>query len=379
MEYVNLAQDKINLYLAGKDENYFELNENGMLNDRIKQAAKKTNAANADFLKKAITLLKKNGEEDAIYLKQLEAKQNFFLARSFCKKEGKIRTFDEAFDYAKKALQAQPNAAYVYNVMYNLFYKSNKKDSALFYIKKAISLAPNWTYALCNIGIGFSDLHQYDSAKWYYKKAISIGPKLDCGYLGLGNVFCDLHQYDSAKWYFKKSISIDPKNVEEYINLGNVFFYLHQYDSAKWYFKKSISIDPKNAIEYNNLGSVFRNLNQYDSAKWCFSKAILLNPNYPDCYVNLGDLFLTVLHQFDSAATYLKQALILNPKEINAAYNFCCLYSLKKETKQALYYFEQALQNGYKDLAHIKEDTDLDYIRNAEKFKALIKKHFPNQ
>ena len=49
-------------------------------------------------------------------------------------------------------------------------------------------------------------------------------------------------------------------------------------------------------------------------------------------------------------------------------YNLACLYSLKKDKKKAVAFFEKAVNGGYDDYSNAKEDTDLDYIRNEPNF-----------
>ena len=57
---------------------------------------------------------------------------------------------------------------------------------------------------------------------------------------------------------------------------------------------------------------------------------------------------------------------------VNAFYNLCCTYSLLNNKTKALEYFEKSVNAGYGDYSHIKADTDLDNIRNEEKFKTLV-------
>lgn len=54
-----------------------------------------------------------------------------------------------------------------------------------------------------------------------------------------------------------------------------------------------------------------------------------------------------------------------------AYYNFSCAYSLINNKPLALEYLEKAIQAGYYNYPHIQEDTDLDNIRNEQKFKSL--------
>ena len=54
-------------------------------------------------------------------------------------------------------------------------------------------------------------------------------------------------------------------------------------------------------------------------------------------------------------------------------YNFACLYSLQNKKKKALQTFEECVKFNYNDYQHILQDTDLDNIRNDNKFKELLK------
>jgi hypothetical protein len=45
---------------------------------------------------------------------------------------------------------------------------------------------------------------------------------------------------------------------------------------------------------------------------------------------------------------------------------------MKTYASQAMGFLRQAVDKGYKDAAHIKNDTDFDPIRNREDFKRLL-------
>jgi thiol-disulfide isomerase/thioredoxin len=58
-----------------------------------------------------------------------------------------------------------------------------------------------------------------------------------------------------------------------------------------------------------------------------------------------------------------------------AHYNSACALSLQGKKEAALDRFEKALEHGFLDFDHIAKDTDLDAIRDDDRFKALVKKH----
>ena len=102
MEYVNLAQDKINLYISGKDDlkRLASPKKNGakdFISHKIQIASGHGYSTNAGYLFRAIQLLKRINETDTLYIKQLEAKEDFLLARSYVSDEGIVQRFFRSF------------------------------------------------------------------------------------------------------------------------------------------------------------------------------------------------------------------------------------------------------------------------------------------
>jgi len=92
-----------------------------------------------------------------------------------------------------------------------------------------------------------------------------------------------------------------------------------------------------------------------------------INKNYDQLLSLLSDLEkrYTALPQ-EQVKTYTSWA----SEEIY--YNFACAYSLTNQKDKAIDYFDKALNLGYKDRAHVDEDTDLDNIRSDERFIKLV-------
>jgi hypothetical protein len=57
---------------------------------------------------------------------------------------------------------------------------------------------------------------------------------------------------------------------------------------------------------------------------------------------------------------------------INAFYNLSCMYSLKKNINQGLFYLQKSVNAGYSNYTHIQEDSDLNNIRNEKDFIAIV-------
>ncbi|MCX6209998.1 MAG: caspase family protein [Bacteroidetes bacterium] len=173
MEYINLAQDKINLYLSGLDITASTTVENNF-KQKIQKTKGQTYYQSGNFITKAIDLLTATGNYDTTFIQQLIAKKNFFLGRSFYGNEGKVKLRKDAINYARIALQIQPNAAYTNHLLGLLYEQSNNLDSALYYERRAISLAPKWFNCTSLLGDIFRGKKIYDSALYYLKEALKL-------------------------------------------------------------------------------------------------------------------------------------------------------------------------------------------------------------
>ena len=58
-------------------------------------------------------------------------------------------------------------------------------------------------------------------------------------------------------------------------------------------------------------------------------------------------------------------------------YHYACWKSLNHDMASALESLEKSLSAGFGGYYQIQNDTDLDFIRNSQRFKDLMKKYFP--
>ncbi|HEY5464975.1 MAG TPA: tetratricopeptide repeat protein [Hanamia sp.] len=345
MEYINLAQDKINLYLSGQDdltilatskvknEDHEDLNKAQII------SSGKNYGKNAQYLNRAITLLKKDTLADLEYIKQLQAKADFLMSRSYVSNEGIVTNFSKALQLAKAALSVQPKAAYNYLLFGSLFYINRQYDSSIYYVRHALALAPNWVNAINNLGLAFDAEKKSDSARFYYRKAIAINPDFLIPYANLSYSFSSQNNYDSAYKYVRKAVDLNPLYAGGINTLGIIFHFQKMYDSAKVYYYKAISIDPKDVHAYDNLGILFYNEKMYDSSKAYYLKAISVNPEYTDGYYDLALVFESQ-KQFDSAKEYYYKTLSINPKYSDAfnGIGYIFLNDLKKPDSAKAYF-----------------------------------------
>lgn len=76
--------------------------------------------------------------------------------------------------------------------------------------------------------------------------------------------------------------------------------------------------------------------------------------------------------EYAAAARAFIQVLEVDPGDSNSLYNLACCYGLLSMQEQAAKVLTAAWQAGFRDLAHIRRDTDFEKVREGEEFVAAM-------
>lgn len=386
MEYINLAQQKINLYFNSLDDlRELDSISQGDMALRAREAVTSTNFANAGYLDWAIKLLRERGFKDEAYLQLLEGKKYFLLARSFHMKEKKVATAPEAYAYIRKAIAINPDAAYNFHMLALLFQDDLKFDSAIAYESEAVRLAPNWSYVLKALGHYFERQKKFQSAIKYYKMVFERNPgylrRYDAYYVNyaLGRNFYRLNEFDSAMKYYKAAIAIEYKKIPEaFYEIGNILKKKNQWDSAIVYYRQALGIKPNHTDASINMGNCYFYLGQKDSAIACYRRAVSIDTTSVIAYVNLADALKNGMN-YDEALTSYTKLIKLRPTEPKYYYQAAGVYLLKGDMENGIGFLDKAFSKGYNNVDVIKADKALEGIRKDERFLVLARKYFPTK
>lgn len=385
VEFINFAQNKINLYLDCKDAVSIQklraqidvdekTDEISTSFDRMEKVARQESYEVGQMLERAISFIM---PDDPAFAKSLQGRMYFFKARGFFGFGKRQVDIKQAFEYAYSANVSEKNAAYVMHTLSSLHLENNRMDSTIYYAYKAIETAPKWRYPYVTLAFAYKTLSKADSAIKYYRKAIELNDENADAYVDLGHFYYSLSKGDSAVAYYEKALQIEPSNSYANNNIGWVNFTKKNYDKAVTYFKRSIDANPKFINPYNGLaktffeikqfdsariyyskafenyqdksivniyiGNFYRDLKQYDSAKIYYRLAGNIDPSYEESFNNLGKLSFE-LKQLDSAIYYYRRALSANPYSAFAYINMGIVYKQLKVADSTYYYFQQAVR-----------------------------------
>jgi tetratricopeptide (TPR) repeat protein len=81
---------------------------------------------------------------------------------------------------------------------------------------------------------------------------------------------------------------------------------------------------------------------------------------------------LNLRKQYEQAAENLSIIAIIAPDNPRVHYNLACAYALNRDKSRALEALQRALEKGFKDVALLESDKDLDALRADAEFKRMV-------
>ncbi len=104
-----------------------------------------------------------------------------------------------------------------------------------------------------------------------------------------------------------------------------------------------------------------------------FDHILALNPSYLDVLSCQAQL-LSRVGEHARALELDRRLVELRPGDCVAQYNLACSLSLQHHVHEAVASLQRAVELGYADLDHLKNDRDLDALRGDAGFRRLIRK-----
>jgi len=98
-----------------------------------------------------------------------------------------------------------------------------------------------------------------------------------------------------------------------------------------------------------------------------------LDPYDAAVHVIIGNSFLSD-GKYEKAAMHYRKALELEPGNYIALYNMACVRSLGKNIDEAIEWLEKSIEAGYGDFEWMEADTDLDNIREDERYREILRR-----
>lgn len=263
----------------------------------------------------------------------------------------------------------------------------------------------NYYWPYCS-GIVYEESANYNKAIECYKKSNEINTT-SLTYGRIASCYAELGDYQNAIRSIDQAIQMEPDKTINKLYKSNYEYDAGMTDAALADIDACIVEVPDFYYFHYRKGFFEDNLNMTDEAIEDYSTAILLNPDY--FYSNLGrgdmyskkgmqkeamDDYRTVvskdtipstgscaqyayfaLGEKDKAIAFNQRIIDSFPDDPSSYYDAACLYSRMGENGQAIDYLRTSLEKGYRRIAHIERDDDLDVLRDTKEYQDLISEY----
>jgi len=157
------------------------------------------------------------------------------------------------------------------------------------------------------------------------------------------------------------------------LNLGNTYFQLGNYKAALTEYEEGIKLLPKDKRLYFNSGLVYYRIGYYLESLKMFEDSLKKEKRYSKALYFQGIIY-AMLKSWAKSINSFRRMLTIEPDNAKIHYNISCIYFLRKQQKQGLYWLDLALKKNPKLIINQAfKDSDLKDIRKTEQFKALVK------
>ena len=297
----------------------------------------------------------------------------------------------KAYKLLDKALQINPNFAFIHYTLGYFYYAENKHDKAVGKLNEAIRLDSMFFPAHKLLGDIYFEEKSFEEAVREYKTAISIN-SYDATLLNnLGLAFMNLENYQEAIKFLKEAVSLAPENINFRYSLASVYKDAGEFEKSIIEYNKVINEQPNYPNVYNDLANIYQQQGRKEKAIEEYKKELVLcrdrllaSPNDPLLLNGIACAY-NGIGEYDKAKAFADKALRIDP-DCREAYltlatiqnNLCnfddamaALEQAKAVSTQKLYYIDKAIAN----VGELKFfPTDVIYMKNKRCFEGKIKR-----
>ncbi len=151
-------------------------------------------------------------------------------------------------------------------------------------------------------------------------------------------------------------------------------------ETAAVMFERATEATPDDIRALNLLPQVYRSLGDEEKLVETSRRRLALSERLleldPDDYQTLlyGANALAELGERERSLEWAEQVLVSGTDDALVLYNIACFYSVAKESEKAIEALEKSYAAGLADPEWMRQDSDLDNLRDLPRYKALVER-----
>ena len=301
----------------------------------------------------------------------LTALEQYSLGRE---KHLRPQSWEEVMVFYKNAIEIDSTFSAAYAAVGTLYNNLGEPEQAKEYYIKAFQysndLADRERYRIMAEYYNIVE-EDPDKAMQIYRSFLAQYPDDSAASNNLGLTYRLLGRDDEAVTEFLKTLETDPYHMVAYNNLVILYTDLGKYDRAIETAEACSAIDSTYSAIYNFKGVAYGKQGLIDKAIESFRKCLSLDPDNYWAFYLLGDSY-TTLGRYDEAVAELERAIRIDSENQYALTALARVHSLRGDNDMAIEYLSRAVDGGYADYDYVKNDSDMDNIRDDRRFEQIL-------
>ena len=256
---------------------------------------------------------------------------------------------------------------------------------------RAVELDPDFARALagiaecdCDVHMHFGEPVSFDEILATTARALELEPGLASAHASRGVALLATGRADEAERSFQRAIAAEPEYGMAHYFYGRACVELGRKQDAVRLLRRAAELSPDDAGFLGPLPALYHSLGMRAEAE-AASREVLARcerelARQPDLAVAAysGAGALAYLGERDRALAWAKRALAVEPDDHLALYNVACTYAVLGLAEDAIDLLERTMPGaGSHRLAWMKQDGDLDPLREHPRYMALLRRLDP--
>ncbi|MEJ2672705.1 MAG: tetratricopeptide repeat protein [Deltaproteobacteria bacterium] len=229
----------------------------------------------------------------------------------------------QALAHAQKSIQLNPKQQEAYFLLAGLHVGLNQLPEATREYERILRLDPENREARLFLATLYAQQRRYPKAIRTVQQLLKLDPQLAVGYYYLGRIYLETDRLADAKKEFMRVLTLEPRFVPALFDLGAALEREHKYWRALSMYRRIIRSQPRNTRAWASIGRLYLIMNHYADAQRVFKKIKDLEKNDPAANFNIALICLE--QKLPDDAIRLFRPLLSHPRYENRARYFIAM------------------------------------------------------
>jgi tetratricopeptide (TPR) repeat protein len=281
-----------------------------------------------------------------------------------------------ALERCRRVVAQKPGSAWAWHGYGEALQQLNRPAEALPALRKAVELAPDTVLFRYHLGLALQQLDQAQAASEQFAGIVERDPRLECAWsnLMLGamtHLALNQERLGAREQAIETLLPALDTVVPVLFNLGYLHFRARRFEAALPFAQAAWLLRPNHKDVLHQYGAILSELKRLRPAVAILRQATALDPDCAAAWHDLG-LAHARLKQRPRARRCLERSLQLDPGRPWTHYDLACLDALEAQRDKAFQRLRQAVRCGFRDLDHLRRDSDLRSLRRDARWTHLL-------